>query len=101
MTMAALNLLAFAWRAAFDLLEPHWRAARQAAAKRSGFFAHILTAYAIFPSWQAFLEAVATFTIPPDLIKVRDSPGTPIRNLVLGPLRLGWLNSMTTINALS
>ncbi len=76
MTMAALNLLAFAWRAAFDLLGPHWRAARQAAAKRSGFFAHILTLTAnpIFPSWQVFLEAVATFTIPRDLKRIRDSP---------------------------
>jgi hypothetical protein len=76
MTMAALNLLAFAWHSTLDLLEPPWQAARQAAAKRTSFFAHILTltAYVIFPSWQVFLQAVATFTIPPDLIKIRDSP---------------------------
>jgi hypothetical protein len=76
MTMAALNLLAFAWHSALDLLEPPWQAARQAAAKRTSFFAHILTltAYVIFPSWHVFLQAVATFTIPPDLIKIRDSP---------------------------
>src|SRR5664280_2835403 len=37
MTMAALNLLAFAWHTAFDLLEPPWQAARQAATKRTSF----------------------------------------------------------------
>lgn len=70
MTMAALNLLAFAWHSALDLLEPPWQAAREAAAKRTSFFAHIvtLTAYVIFPSWPVFLESIATFTIPPDLI---------------------------------
>jgi hypothetical protein len=76
MTLAALNLLAFAWHAALDLLEPPWQAARQAAAKRTSFFAHILmlTAYVIFPSWQVFLETIATFTIPPELIKNPDTP---------------------------
>jgi hypothetical protein len=76
MTLAALNLLAFAWHAALDLLEPPWQAARQAAAKRTSFFAHILmlTAYVIFPSWQVFLETIATFTIPPELIKNPDNP---------------------------
>ena len=42
MTLAALNLLAFAWHTALDLLEPPWQAAREAAAKRTSFFAHIL-----------------------------------------------------------
>jgi hypothetical protein len=42
MTLAALNLLAFAWHAALDLLEPPWQAARAAAAKRTSFFAHLL-----------------------------------------------------------
>jgi hypothetical protein len=76
MTLAALNLLAFAWHAALDLLEPPWQAAREAAAKRTSFFAHILTltAYVIFPSWQVFLQAIATFTIPPGLIKNPDNP---------------------------
>ncbi len=73
MTLAAFNLLAFAWHTALDLLEPPWQAARQAAAKRTSFFAHLLmlTAYAVFPSWQIFLESLATFTIPPDLIKTQ------------------------------
>jgi len=76
MTLAGLNLLAFAWHTALDLLEPAWRTAREAAAKRTSFFAHLvtLTAYVVFPSWQVFLESLATFTIPPDLVKNRDSP---------------------------
>ena len=76
MTLAALNLLAFAWHAALDLLEPPWQAAREAAAKRTSFFAHILmlSAYVIFPSWKVFLKAIATFTIPPELIKNPDNP---------------------------
>jgi hypothetical protein len=72
MTLASLNLLALAWHTALELLEPPWIAARQAAAKRT-FFAHLatLTAYAIFPSWPIFLEALATFTIPPELLKTQ------------------------------
>jgi len=37
------------------------------------FFAHLatLTTYAIFPSWPVFLEALATFTIPPELLKTQ------------------------------
>jgi hypothetical protein len=38
-TLAALNLLAFARHSALDLLEPPWQAAREAAAKRTSFFA--------------------------------------------------------------
>jgi len=71
MTLAALNLLAFAWHSALDLIEPPWQAARAAAARRKSFFAHLLTltTYVVFPSWQAFLEALTTFTIPPELLK--------------------------------
>src|ERR1035437_7663160 len=52
MTLAALNLIAFAWHTPPDLLEPPWQAARQAAAKRTSFFAHLVTlpAYVVFPS---------------------------------------------------
>jgi hypothetical protein len=55
------------------LLEPPWIAAREAAAKRTSLFAHLatLTAYAIFPSWLVLLEALATFTIPPELPETR------------------------------
>jgi hypothetical protein len=73
MTLAALNLLAFAWHSALDLLEPPWQAAREAAAKRTSFFAHLLTltTYVVFPSWAVFLEALTTFTIPPELLKTQ------------------------------
>jgi hypothetical protein len=73
MTLAALNLLAFAWHSALDLVEPKWQAAREAAAKRSSFFAHILTltTYVVFPSWPTFLEALATFAIPPELLQTQ------------------------------
>jgi hypothetical protein len=37
----------------------------------------------LFPSWQTFLKSLATFSIPPDLIEVRDSPGTPSQILLL------------------
>jgi hypothetical protein len=45
-----------------DVVEPPWQAARQAAVKRSSFFAHILTltSYVVFPSWSALLQALAT-----------------------------------------
>jgi hypothetical protein len=73
MMLASLNLLAFAWHTALELLEPPWIAAREAAAKRTSFFAHLatLSAYAVFPSWSVFLQALATFTIPPELLKVQ------------------------------
>ena len=35
MTLAALNLLAFAWHTVLDLLEPPWQKAREAAEKRT------------------------------------------------------------------
>jgi hypothetical protein len=75
MTLAALNLLAFAWHTVPELLEPPWQAAREAAAKRTSFFAHILmlTAYLVFPSWDVLLESLTTFTLPPELVKTSDS----------------------------
>jgi Transposase DDE domain len=71
MTLAALNLLAFAWHAVLDLLEPPWKAAREAAAKRTSFFAHILmlTAYVVFPAWPELLDSLTNFSIPPELVK--------------------------------
>ena len=73
MTLAALNLLAFAWHSVLDIVEPPWQRARAAAAKRSSFFAHILTltTYVVFPSWPAVLAALATFTIPPELLQTQ------------------------------
>jgi hypothetical protein len=76
MTLAALNLLAFGWHSVLELLEPPWRTAREAAVKRTSFFAHIvaLTTYVVFPSWLVLLESLTTFTIPPELVKRLDSP---------------------------
>ena len=74
MTLAAFNLLAFAWHTVLDLLGPPWQAAREAASvKPTSFFAHILmlTAYVVFPSWRVLLEALTNFTIPSDLVELR------------------------------
>jgi hypothetical protein len=73
MMLAALNLLAFAWHAVLDLIEPPWQAAREAAATRTSFFAHLLmlTSYAVFPSWTPLLNALTTFTIPPELLRTQ------------------------------
>ena len=73
MTLAALNLLAFAWRAVLDLLEPPWRKAREAAEIRTSFFAYLatLTSFAVFPAWSELLEALATFTVPSHLLSVK------------------------------
>ncbi len=73
MTLAAFNLLAFAWHTALDIVEPPWQRARAAAAARKSFFAHIqsLTTYVVFPSWSVLLEALASFTIPPELLQTQ------------------------------
>ena len=70
MTLAALNLLAFAWHTVLDTLEPPWKRARQAAETRKGFFAYLstLTSLVIFPAWPDLLEALASFTLPPQLL---------------------------------
>jgi hypothetical protein len=67
MTLAALNMLAFAWHTVLDLLEPPWRKAREAAEKRTSFFANLatLTSFVVFAAWADLLQALATFTIPP------------------------------------
>ncbi len=73
MTLAAFNLLAFAWHTVLDLVEPPWQAAREAVAKRTTFFGDLLTltTYIVFPSWLVFLEAIATSKIPPELLKIQ------------------------------
>jgi hypothetical protein len=76
MMMAGFNLLAFAWHSVLDLLEPPWQAAREAAAKRTRFFTHLvaLTAYLIFPDWPTLLESLATHKIPDQLLKNHGLP---------------------------
>jgi hypothetical protein len=72
MMLASLNLLAFAWHTILELLEPPI-AARGVGAKRTSFFAHLatITAYVVSPSWTVLLEALATFTIPHELMKIQ------------------------------
>jgi hypothetical protein len=76
MTLAAFNLLAFAWHSVLDLLEPPWQAAREAAAKRTRFFTQIvtLTAFVVFPSWHVFLRCLATYHIPPEVLQNEKIP---------------------------
>jgi hypothetical protein len=73
MTLAALNVLAFAWHTVLDLLEPPWRKAREAMEKRMSFFACLatMTRFVVFPAWSDLLKALATFTIPPELLKTQ------------------------------
>jgi len=68
---SGMNLLAFAWHTLLESLDPPWRAAREAAAKRTSFFADLLTliTYVVFPSRQILCQSLATFTIPPELLK--------------------------------
>ena len=60
-------------RSALDITDPPWQAARHAAATRSSFFAHILTltTYVVFPSWLVLLDALASSTIPPELLQTQ------------------------------
>jgi hypothetical protein len=69
-TLATLNFLAFSWHNILDILEPPWKIARKAAGIRTEFFANLLmlTTFAIFPSWQSLLQALAAFTIPPEFL---------------------------------
>ena len=64
MTLAAFNLLAFAWHTILELLEPPWLAAREAAVKPIRFFAYILTLSA---SFRPERFSSNPFSIPPDL----------------------------------
>lgn len=75
MVLVGLNLLAFAWHSALDLIEPPFRAAREVGAKRRRFFAHLptLPTYVVFPSWQVFLKSLPTFNIPKELLKTQKS----------------------------
>jgi hypothetical protein len=71
MTLATLNLLAFAWHSVFDHLEPPWKAAREAVVKRTTFFTEMLflTKLAVFPSFEVLLQTIVTSDIPPELLQ--------------------------------
>ena len=76
MTLAALNLLAFAWHTVLEWLEPPWLAAREAAVKRTSFFAHILmlSAYVIFPLLAGFPPIPRHLLDPAEPHKSRRQP---------------------------
>ena len=77
MTLAALNLLAFAWHTVLELLEPPLAGcSRSAAAKRTSFFAHILIVERLRnpSSLAGFPPILATFLDPAGPHKSRRQP---------------------------
>ncbi len=79
MTLAALNLLAFAWHTVLELLEPapgRPLTCGEAAVKRLSFFAHILMltgAYVSLSLLAGFSQIPRHLLDPADLIKAGDS----------------------------
>jgi len=67
MVLATRNLLAFAGHTVCGRGEPLRQAARSKAGSRAGFFQRMatLTAYLLFPSWEALLETLAFARPPP------------------------------------
>ena len=66
---AAMNLLAFAFHTVRDGVEAAWRAARQAKRARKRFFQHIatITAYLVFPDWDALMQTLIKSKPPPHI----------------------------------
>ena len=60
--LVVLNLLAFALHAACELTETLWQQARQRLGARTRLFEHLhtVTAYQVFPSWNALMVLLAT-----------------------------------------
>ena len=76
MMLAGLNLLAFAWHTALDIVEPILAGGTPTSCREAIELLrprHILTltSYVVFPSWLALLQALATFTIPPELLQTQ------------------------------
>jgi hypothetical protein len=69
-TLAAMNLIAFAWHNVLDVLGASWNAAREAAGKRTTFFQKmlVLTEFAVFPSWDSLFSTIVTSDIPPEFL---------------------------------
>jgi len=65
--LATLNLLAFGCHTVCDIADKVWRAARRELVVRRGFFQTLaaLTAYMLFPSWEALLQTMAFERPPP------------------------------------
>lgn len=75
MMFAAMNLLAFAIHTVCDSLDELWCQARDAKGSRKRFFEHLrtITAYLVFPSWQALLNTLIASKPPPDLQKTANA----------------------------
>lgn len=65
--LVVLNLLAFAMHTACDLLVSTWEDARKSRGSRKRFFEHLrtITAYLLFPTWNALLRTILTGVPPP------------------------------------
>jgi hypothetical protein len=70
-TLATLNLLAFAFHTAADLVDAAWMAARAAVGTRKRFFEDLraLTTYLVFPTWAALIETLRSGLPPPQAIR--------------------------------
>lgn len=68
---AALNLLAFAIHTVCDALSDLWIRARDVKRARKRFFEHIrtITAYLVFPSWEALMQTLIDSKPPPEIGK--------------------------------
>jgi hypothetical protein len=65
--MATMNLIAFAMHTVADLVDAAWAAARAAVGTRRRFFEDLrsITAYLVFPTWEALIRTLCTGTPPP------------------------------------
>ena len=65
--LVALNLLAFAMHNACDLMVRSWQEARRKLGARNRLFNHIwsISAYHVFPSWNALMRTIVTGVPPP------------------------------------
>jgi Transposase DDE domain len=66
-TLAALNLIAFAFHTVADLVDAAWKDARTAVGTRKRFFEDLraLTTYLVFPTWAAMIETLRSGLPPP------------------------------------
>jgi hypothetical protein len=71
MLFAAMNLLAFAFHTVCDCLADLWIAAREAKRARKRFFEHVrtITAYLVFPDWEALMTTLIKSKPPPEIEK--------------------------------
>jgi hypothetical protein len=65
--LVVLNLLAFAMHNACDLMVRRWQEARRKLGARNRLFNHIwsISAYHVFPSWNALMRTIVTGVPPP------------------------------------